>query len=107
MLAELTEMLGPIAKPLKLAFIGFCIAGVGVGVAFFFDFAPGAAGLDVCFLVTAVGVRTGFVGIAKGMSRLPAAAAEQIAERRVARAQYDSRPEIRALGPSSERTDKP
>ncbi len=28
MLAEMTEMLGPMAKPLKLAFIGFCIAAL-------------------------------------------------------------------------------
>ncbi len=103
MLAETTEMLGPMAKPLKLAFIGFCIAALGVGVGFLIDYGPQNMALSfVCFMVVAVGVGIGFVGIAKGWRAQFAATVQSIADRRAAQARDASRPEIRAFEPSED-----
>ena len=95
------------AKPLKLAFIGFCIAALGVGVGFLIDYGPQNMTLSfACFMAVAVGVGTGFVGIAKGWRAQFAATAQTIADRRAVRARDASRPEIRAFEPSEDGDSK-
>src|SRR5690348_3066864 len=87
------------ATPLTLAAIGFCIAAAGVGIVYLFD-ADGQKmklGL-ICFVVAAVGIGTGVVGVGLGwralLFRWP-----KDEEGRAAPARYASRPEIQTLKP--------
>ena len=98
MLAEMREMLGPMAKPLKLAVMGICVAALGLGVALLIDYGPQNMALSfACFVVIAAGVGTAFVGVAKGWRAQVAAAAGTVAQRRAARAHDAERPEIKAF----------
>ncbi len=106
MLVEIKEMTGPSWRPLKLAFIGFCVAAAGVGVAFLINYGPQNMALScACFLVVAVGVATGFVGVFKGWRAQFSAVEGAIAAKRAARASYASRPEIQAFEPQQKRED--
>src|SRR5262249_8066436 len=92
-------VLGPMATPITLAAIGFCIAAAGVGVVYLFDADAQNVKLGLlCFVVVAVGFGTGFVGFVLGWRALffrwPIDE-----EGRAARARYASRPEIQALKP--------
>lgn len=107
MLEEMRRMLGPTWKPLKLALIGFCIAAAGLGVAFLVDYGPQNMALSfTIFMVIAVGVGTGFVGVIKGWRAQISAAGTTITEQRAARARDASRPEIQAFEPCKEVVDE-
>lgn len=100
MLAEIKEMAGPAWRSLKLASIGFCVAAVGLGVAFLIDYGPQNIALSfACFMVVAAGVGTGFLGIIKGWRAQFAAVKETTEAKREAREHYASRPEIQAFEP--------
>ncbi len=100
MLAEIKEMAGPSWQSLKLAFIGFCIAAVGAGVAFLIDYGPQNIGLSfACFVVVAVGVGIGFVGVVKGWRAQLSSVEGAIEAKRAAMARYANRPEIQAFEP--------
>ena len=106
MLAEMREMLGPMAKPLKLAVMGICVAALGLGVAFLIDYGPRNMALSfACFVVIAAGVGTAFVGVAKGWRAQLAAAADAATQRRAARAHDAGRPEIKAFDAPEEVDD--
>lgn len=106
MLAEIKEMAGSSWPSLKLAFIGFCIAAVGVGVAFLIDYGPQNMALSVgCFVVVAVGVGTGFVGVVKGWRAQFTSVKGAIEAKHAARARYASRPEIQAFEPTDRGSD--
>jgi len=98
MIAEIKEMAGSSWPSLKLSFIGFCIAAVGVRMAFLVDYGPQNMALSAgCFVVIAVGVGTGFVGVAKGWRAQFSAVKGVVDTKRAARARFASRPEIQAF----------
>jgi hypothetical protein len=57
-------------KPMRLAFLGFVIAAVGVALAFSIDYGPGNPLAFLAFGIVVLGVAVGFIAVAWGWATL-------------------------------------